>query len=556
VAVIGLSLWARLVTGWERYAPFRIMPTWPTPEFVPSLMALSRCAQDRTHRLLEPRGLCSLRLTCVRTSLNADRPSFLAFWRYELPEGSIVTWFALLPRAWAWGSGPSGGGWPPVLTSRAGRIGWRTTEEAIEAFYRAGGRPTAAWRLLRDEGVAVPSHTAFCRALERDLSPAERGYARHGEDGRRRYSVYRRWEPKARNEVWETDHDELDIKVLPLRGRRLVRPWLTVIEDGFSRLVMGWALSLYPTSAEVLVAIREGIVIDPERGPWGGVPQLIRFDGGREFLANAVKRAAGELGCAALPAAPYSPHHKGKVERLHRTIGDRLIATLPHYTGAPRRANGKLYAQPAPLSLPQLQTRVREFIDAYNAEHRHSSLGGMTPAEKWSTSAAPLEVIEPERLRWMLLADQERKVLKDGIHFENAIFIAPELTGIGGKTVEVRYMPHDLRSIEVFTEDGWLCTAYPQDQLTREQAEAVIAQRREAAREMGRRKAAASRKARARIAPLTAGGTVQDITAIVRDRDHDAAKRDAETGELLEILGLADQLNKPIPPSSQEQAEA
>jgi putative transposase len=152
------------------------------------------------------------------------------------------------------------------------RIGWRTTEEAVEAFYRTGGRPTAAWRLLRDEGRPVPSHTAFCRALERDVSPAERAYARHGEDGRRRYSVYRRWEPKARNEVWETDHAELDINVLPLRGKRLVRPWLTVIEDGFSRLVMGWTLSLYPTSAEVLVAIREAIVIDLERGPWAGVP--------------------------------------------------------------------------------------------------------------------------------------------------------------------------------------------------------------------------------------------------------------------------------------------
>jgi putative transposase len=66
-----------------------------------------------------------------------------------------------------------------------------------------------------------------------------------------------------------------------------------------------------------------------------------------------------------------------------------------------------------------------------------------------------------------------------------------------------------------------LCTAYPEDELTREQAEAVIAQRREAAREMGRRKAAASRKARARIAPLTATGTVQDITAIVPDRARD-----------------------------------
>jgi hypothetical protein len=81
----------------------------------------------------------------------------------------------------------------------------------------------------------------------------------------------------------------------------------------------------------------------------------------------------------------------------------------------------------------------------------------------------------------MLMADQTRKVEKDGIHFENVTFIAPGLTRIGGRTVEVRYMPQDLRSIEVFTEDGWLCTAYPQDVLTREQADAVIVQRREAA---------------------------------------------------------------------------
>jgi hypothetical protein len=170
------------------------------------------------------------------------------------------------------------------------RPGWRMTPKAVEAFYRCGGRPTAAWRLLQDEGMEAPSRTVFCDAVKRDLSPAERAYARHGEDGRRRYSVYRRWEPRARNEVWEADHDKLEINVLPLRGKRLVRPWLTVIEDGFSRLVMGWALSLFPTTAEVLVAIREAIVIDQERGPWGGVPELIRFDGGREFLAHAVSR--------------------------------------------------------------------------------------------------------------------------------------------------------------------------------------------------------------------------------------------------------------------------
>ena len=109
-----------------------------------------------------------------------------------------------------------------------------------------------------------------------------------------------------------------------------------------------------------------------------------------EFLALAVTRAAAALGCAALPTAGYSPHHKGKIERMHRMIGEGLIATLPHYTGGPRRANGVLYARPAPLTLPQLQTRVREFIHAYNHEHHHhANLGGMTPAEKWSPRPRP-----------------------------------------------------------------------------------------------------------------------------------------------------------------------
>jgi putative transposase len=126
--------------------------------------------------------------------------------------------------------------------------------------------------------------------------------------------------------------------VLPLRGTRLVRPWLTVIEDGFSRVVMGWVLSLYPTSAEVLCAIREAVVVDPDRGPWGGIPQLIRFDGGRDFLAAAVSRAAGELGCAALPTAPYSPHQRarsnGFIARSARASSPRC-RTTPAAQSAP-----------------------------------------------------------------------------------------------------------------------------------------------------------------------------------------------------------------------------
>ncbi len=173
---------------------------------------------------------------------------------------------------------------------------WKLTPDGVQAFYQSGGRPAAAWRVLADAGADVRSQRVYYRALERELSPAERAYAREGEEGWRRHSVYLTWEPEARNEVWEADHAQLDVHVVPLRGFRLQSPWMTVIEDGYSRLIMGWALSLYPTSAEVLAALREAIIVDPDRGSWGGVPHVVRFDGGKDFLSNAVMRAAAEVG--------------------------------------------------------------------------------------------------------------------------------------------------------------------------------------------------------------------------------------------------------------------
>lgn len=126
------------------------------------------------------------------------------------------------------------------------RDGWKMTPEAIEVLYMTGGRPIQARRILRDHGVDVPAKSQFCDAVNRDISRAELAYMQTGEEGRRRYSVYRRWEPRDRNEVWETDHAMLDIEILPPRGVRLVRPWITEIIDGYSRVIMGWVLSLQP----------------------------------------------------------------------------------------------------------------------------------------------------------------------------------------------------------------------------------------------------------------------------------------------------------------------
>jgi putative transposase len=53
---------------------------------------------------------------------------------------------------------------------------------------------------------------------------------------------------------------------------------VTLFEDQFSRLIVGWAISLRPTQAEVLAALRMAVTVDPERGEFGGVPVMLRWD--------------------------------------------------------------------------------------------------------------------------------------------------------------------------------------------------------------------------------------------------------------------------------------
>lgn len=116
------------------------------------------------------------------------------------------------------------------------------------------------------------------------------------------------------------------------------------------------------------------------------------------------------------------------------------------------------------------------------------------------------------------MADIERTIHKDGIHFDRVRFIAPELNGLVGERVQVRYLPHDLRSIEVFRGDEWLATAYPQDELTDEQRAAVLDRRRADAAELARAQRRASRRARTRLAPITVPGQVEDATVVTAEQ--------------------------------------
>ncbi len=432
---------------------------------------------------------------------------------------------------WRWVA--SGGYEPPP------QRGYVLTDRARELFFATAGNVAATHRLLSHEDPCAPTVSTLRRALLRELSPAERAFARTGAEGARCRSVYLRRESAHRAEVYAGDHKQLSIDVLAPRAQRPTRPWVTLFVDEYSRLIVGWAISLQPSQAEVLAALGMAVVVDAERGSFGGIPVTLRVDRGLEFAAKAIQDAAATLGCLTHRCTAYEPWLKGKVERVNRTIEQTLLCELPRWTGGPRREDGQLADQGAPLTLQRFVSLFDGWVRAYNTERPHSALHGLTPLERWQADARPVASLAATQARWMLMPEVTRRVLKDGVHFAGLIYIAPDLNGLVGETIGVRYMPHDRRSIELYRNGRWLASAKPQGTLTSEDRARVLDRRRSDARAMAREASRARRRARARLEPMTAPGVPEDMTVIARG-DRDAGVRPLANGGRahLRLLGI------------------
>lgn len=409
---------------------------------------------------------------------------------------------------------------------------WQPAEDDLAVYALWGANASAAWRQRRDDGAAVPSLRTFQQGVAAALTPGQRAGLRSGENARREFDAYLRWEPDARNDLWESDHKQLDIDVSASGFDRPVRPWFTLFVEAFSRVIPGWALSARPHSGSILAAFGSAVAVSPAK-PWGGVPVRLRVDRGADFLCDAVRDACGRLGVVLDPAPPYSPFRKGKVEAGGKLIDRGLLPPLPGYRGAgpeTRAARSEL------MTFAQLVEHLRTGIDTWNNSHAHPVLG-CTLAEAWQRDATPIRTVEAERLRWMMLAEDRRTVQKEGVRFAGRYFTAPELTGRRGTVVRVLHWPHDDRRIEVVIGEEWLCTAYPQGALSADQRSAVLAERRRQKAEADRLRRKAARLARYGLSPATATADAEPTT-VVTSADGPGAPGDGPA-RAVSLLGLA-----------------
>ncbi len=186
--------------------------------------------------------------------------------------------------------------------------------------------------VAKREGWPVPSYS-WIYAIVCDIDPALRTLA---VEGTRRYAevfelVYRR-QADASNQIWQADHTELDLWVVTPAGQP-ARPWLTVIEDDYSRAIAGYAVNLgAPSALQTALALRQAVWRKTQPG-WHvcGIPAVFHTDHGSDFTSRHMEQAAADLGMRLVFSLPGRPRGRGKVERYMNTINLMCLSALPGY---------------------------------------------------------------------------------------------------------------------------------------------------------------------------------------------------------------------------------
>ncbi len=410
----------------------------------------------------------------------------------------------------------------------------------LELYVAESGSATAVHAARARDGDLTVSLRTMQRAFAR-LSPQDQAYARGGTRGRRAATLYVSHSAHHRNETWQTDHWQADLPVLVPRHTKPLYPWLTWFLDDATRAIMGWAISIVAaTSAEVLAAFRRGVELDPLHGPFCGAPSLVRTDNGREFTAGYVTDRLMRVGTVSSTTDAYAPHQKGKIERLHRTVNGEFLRGKPGWKGGGRTAAGKVYAH-KPWTLERFRGELSEWVRHYNLERPHRGLDGRTPLQAWEEDPAPVRMPPEHVIRGLHQARTQRKVAKDGIHFASVTYWSPSLHGIVGETVEIDYVPHDRRKIDVYRAHEFLCTCVPTDAITDQDRQALYEARQRDAQRLRKLRSDANRRQRVRLAAITDATPLQEISIVTeaeRNRERpptDAALRRLTSKDLLKL---------------------
>ena len=372
------------------------------------------------------------------------------------------------------------------------------TDDHIEAIATTRGNVQAARNHLDRLGEPVPSASTWARAAQRDIGKRLLATFKDGARGIRRTQIYLTAEDRPRNHTWQMDHAHLPLRVLIEGHEEPTDVWLTSIIDVGTRFLVGWALTPDRADSD---SVREALLMAlygcraPDGQRVGGVPELVLWDRGLEFLSDLVLATTDSFRFLGIALPPFSPHRKGKIERWFRTVKSECIDHLVGGTRGPTDLRGRHYNSDEVIELDALCSGLADYIDRYNFERFHSSIG-CTPWAAWCADTTAVRPAPKHAIFGaMIRAGRRYKVNSRGVHFRKGVYKADQLAAYHGLTVEVRYLPNDLDTIEVFHDGRHVCTAIEKEAMSSDDREAFLKERTtQRMHAQGRRRAMQKRK--------------------------------------------------------------
>jgi len=280
---------------------------------------------------------------------------------------------------------------------------------AVRERYGWGGHKLTA--VLDAEGIHVAPRTIDRIIAREGLTRADVAPA----------AAPRRFARAAPNDLWQIDAKGY----YPLAHRRRCHPF-SVLDD-HSR----YAIGLYALPTLHQERVRAALIDCFEHY---GVPTAMLMDHGTPWWAPT--NAAGlstlsvwllKQGIQLLHGRVRHPQTQGKVERFHRTLGERL-----RWWGVPRDLRGFV-------------TALAAFRDEYNEVRPHAALGQQPPARHFQPSARPYQP-QPRAWQYPSGSDVHRVDRNAMIHYGGHRFF------IGGALIgdEVACIPLAQRVLVVY----------------------------------------------------------------------------------------------------------
>jgi putative transposase len=354
-----------------------------------------------------------------------------------------------------------------------------TDDIAAQVFLHGGNLAKTHEELSKTQ--KLPSLSTFKRYVIAHMGTGQLAYARKGSAKFRDKQLYLTANYHHRAHTYQMDHCVLDIWIVPRNHKNPVKPQLTVVMDAHTRYVLSWVLTVgAPTADEVRAALIQAIWPGhaPDGTPVGGRPIKVQWDRGKEFLADVITDACLRTNIQPSPLPAKSPHLKGRLERFFGTLQGDLLPSLPGHSAGARDLRGNSALEKHALGEDAFLVRLAIWTDTYNDQMVNSSTG-KTPTQMWADDDHPLDWVAPELLWLDFLQAKDCKVHKFGVRFDTINFLGECLQGQVGRTVEIRFLPHDRTFIEVFQGGVHLGTCYPASDLTAEQEQEILVRRKQ-----------------------------------------------------------------------------